>query len=69
MLPGQQYRHYKGTVYQIVALAKHTETLEDMVVYQDTGSPEKVWVRPKGMFLEEIEKDGQIIKRFQPIEG
>ena len=68
MQAGQKYKHYKGTVYQVLALAKHTETLEDLVVYQDTGDLEKVWVRPKAMFLEEIEKEGQIIKRFQPIE-
>ncbi len=69
MEAGKKYKHYKGTIYQVLALAKHTETLEDLVVYQDTEHLEKIWVRPKAMFEEEIEKDGQIIKRFQPIEG
>ena len=60
------YRHYKGNVYTIIAVAKHTETMEDMVVYTDN---EHVWVRPLDMFEEEVEVDGKRIPRFKKIEA
>lgn len=51
---GKKYRHYKGNVYKIIALGRHSETLEDMVVYQSVETGE-VWVRPKSMWNEVIE--------------
>ena len=50
---GKTYRHYKGNVYKIIALGRHSETLEDMVVYQSVETGE-VWVRPKAMWNDVI---------------
>ena len=51
---GKTYRHYKGNLYKIIALAKCSETLEDLIVYQ-SGSEKKVWVRPKKMWNEIVD--------------
>ena len=64
---GAVYEHYKGHHYLILALAKHSETLEDMVVYQDVLDTHKVWVRPQNMFTEFVEIDGEKISRFKRI--
>lgn len=64
---GQIYKHYKGLSYQILNIAKHSETLEDMVVYKALYGEGLVWVRPLSMFEEEIIKDGKKIKRFELI--
>ena len=61
----EKYRHYKGNTYEIIGVGKHTETMEDMVVYQDDNH---VWIRPLEMFEEEIEIDGKKIKRFERID-
>ncbi len=63
----QIYKHYKGFSYQILNIAKHSETLEDMVVYKALYGEGLVWVRPLSMFEEEIIKDGKKIKRFELI--
>lgn len=51
---GQTYRHFKGNIITILEIAKHTETLEEMVVYEHDGD---VWVRPLSMFLEKVDKE------------
>ncbi len=51
---GEQYRHFKGNIITIIEIAKHTETLEEMVVYDHDG---EVWVRPMSMFLEKVNKE------------
>ena len=61
------YRHFKGNVYRVLHTAKHSETLEDMVVYQAMYGERGIWVRPKAMFEEVIERDGKTIRRFSPI--
>ena len=61
------YRHYKGKLYKVILVAKHTETLEDMVVYQALYGDYNVWVRPLNMFLEDVEVDGKRHKRFEKI--
>ncbi len=61
------YRHYKGNVYEVIALAKHSETLEDMVIYRDVNACEKVWTRPANMWNDEIVIDGKAVKRFEKI--
>ena len=61
------YRHYKGNVYEVIALAKHSETLEDMVIYRDVNACEKVWARPANMWNDEIVIDGKAVKRFEKI--
>lgn len=61
------YRHFKGHLVEVIGVAKHSETLEDMVVYRKIeGHPlGDLWVRPKEMFLENVEVNGQLIPRFQ----
>lgn len=53
---GGTYRHFKGTLHKVIALAKHSETLEEMVVYthEDTG---EVWVRPYDLFTSKVDKE------------
>lgn len=62
------YRHYKGNLYEVIAFAKHSETLEDLVIYQDVNNPEKVWARPASMWNDIVDYDGKAVKRFQPVE-
>lgn len=65
------YQHYKGNKYLVLAIAKHSETLEEMVVYISLYDNETshVWVRPLSMFNEVIEKDGQKMSRFKYLGG
>lgn len=62
------YRHYKGNTYRVLHIATHSETLEDMVVYQDINNPDKIWARPASMWNDDIEVDGKTVKRFQFVE-
>ncbi|HEY9155321.1 MAG TPA: DUF1653 domain-containing protein [Opitutaceae bacterium] len=64
--PGR-YRHYKGKDYRVLGLARHSETEEQVVVYQLLYSDFSWWVRPRSMFLESVEIDGKIVPRFQYI--
>ena len=63
----QYYRHFKGNIYKVLHVAKHSETLEDIVVYQAMYGEKGIWVRPKSMFEEVIERDGKTFIRFSPI--
>ena len=63
----EYYRHFKGNIYRILHIAKHSETLEEMVVYQAMYGEKAVWVRPKDMFEEVIERDGKRFRRFEAI--
>ncbi len=65
--PGSKYRHFKGKEYLVLYLAKHSETLEDMVVYQPLYGERGIWVRPLSMFLEKVEVDGNMVYRFEEI--
>lgn len=58
------YQHYKGSKYEVIALAKNSETLEDMVVYKALYGEGQIWVRPLEMFEEKVEVDGKNISRF-----
>ena len=64
---GKYYRHFKGNIYHVLHIAKHSETLEEIVVYQAMYGERGVWVRPKAMFEEVIERDGRTFRRFEPI--
>ena len=61
------YRHYKGNRYEVICLAKHSETLEDMVVYKALYGDFGTWVRPLSMWDNLIEADGKTVKRFEKI--
>lgn len=62
------YKHYKGNLYELLHIAKHSETLEKMVVYKALYGEGEIWVRPASMWDEEIEKDGKKVKRFELVE-
>ena len=59
-----KYRHFKGGIYEVVCIAKHSETLEEMVVYRALYGDGQVWVRPASMWNDNVERDGKTHKRF-----
>ena len=61
--PGR-YRHFKGGEYQVIGMAKHSETLEPMVVYRALYGEGGLWVRPAAMWNETVERGGQTFRRF-----
>lgn len=65
MLKTGLYRHYKGNLYRLLMIARHSETLEDMVIYQDVNAPEKIWARPAAMWEETVEVEGKTVARFE----
>jgi len=62
------YEHYKGERYEVLFIVKHSETLEDMVVYKKLYGDFSLWVRPLGMFTEEVEVNGKKVPRFEFVE-
>lgn len=62
-----RYRHFKGNEYEVLYIAKNSETLEDMVVYRALYGDGLVWVRPASMWNETVEHDGKTYKRFMYI--
>ena len=65
---GKKYRHFKGKEYLVLHIAKHSETLEELVVYQALYCEEGIWVRPLDMFLEQVKVDGKLVNRFEECE-
>jgi len=59
------YRHYKGKQYQVLGIARHSETLEDMVIYKALYGEGGTWVRPLSMWENLIAVDGKTVKRFE----
>ena len=67
MIEKGTYLHYKGNKYEVIGLAKHSETLETMVVYKALYGEGGLWVRPASMWEEEVEVNGKKVKRFTKI--
>ncbi len=64
MKPGI-YKHYKGNLYKVIGTARHSETMEEMVVYQALYGEMGLWVRPLTMFNESVEIEGKQVPRFE----
>jgi len=62
--PGR-YRHYKGNYYEVVGIARHSETDESLVVYRPLYGERGLWVRPLAMFEETVNVDGRTLPRFE----
>lgn len=63
-----RYRHFKGNLYEVIAIATHSESLEPMVVYRALYGDGGTWVRPASMWNETVERDGRTVKRFTFVE-
>ena len=65
-IKGGFYQHHKGSIYEVLDIAKHTESLEELVIYRrgELGSPDTIWARPRAMFEEtfEVEHQGKKVK-------
>lgn len=68
ILPGR-YRHFKGNEYEVVGIAKHSETLEPMVVYRALYGEGGLWVRPASMWNEIVTRDGKTFPRFERMDA
>ncbi len=67
MLKLGKYKHYKGNEYEVIGIAKHSETQEEFVVYKALYGKNDLWIRPRQMFESEVEVDGKKSKRFEEI--
>ena len=67
-IPVGKYRHFKGNEYEVISIARHSETTEPMVVYRALYGDHEVWVRPAEMRNETIERDGTTYQRFERID-
>lgn len=65
--PGR-YRHYKGKDYEVIGVARHSETEEELVVYRCLYGDHSLWVRPLSMFRENVEVAGETVPRFSFVE-
>ena len=65
------YRHYKGMMYRAIDVVRHSESLDELVLYETLYENKlgKLWVRPKAMFLGDLEIDGKVVRRFTPVES
>ena len=66
--PVGRYRHYKGNEYEVLGVARHSETLEPLVVYRPIAGRSEWWVRPHAMFFETVRVSGQLRQRFERID-
>ena len=67
-IPLGRYRHYKGNEYEVIGIARHSETTEPMVVYRALYGDGGTWVRPAYMWNETVERDGKTVRRFERME-
>jgi hypothetical protein len=68
------YRHYKGNSYDVLGVARHSETLEELVVYRGRYAhpefgPNPLWVRPLSLFVDDVAFEGKRVPRFSPVSG
>ncbi len=63
-----KYRHFKGNEYEVIGIARHSETLEPMVVYRQLYGEHGLWVRPASMWNETVVRDGVTYRRFTKID-
>ncbi len=63
-----KYKHYKGKEYEVIGIAKHSETLEELVMYRALYGEGQIWARPLKIFLEEVEVEGKKIPRFSYVD-
>ncbi len=68
MIKPGRYRHYKGKDYEVLGVARHSETEEEYVVYRQLYGEGGLWIRPIGMFLETVLVGGTIVPRFRRLE-
>jgi hypothetical protein len=68
MIKPGRYRHYKGKDYEVLGVARHSETEEEYVVYRQLYGEGGLWVRPMRMFLESVSVGGAAVPRFRPLE-
>ena len=68
VVPLGKYRHYKGGLYEVIGIGKHSETLEDMVVYRALYGDGGIWVRPARMWNEAVTLPDKTVKRFEYVE-
>jgi len=66
--PTGRYRHHKGGEYEVIGVARHSETLEALVVYRPLYNTSGLWVRPHAMFFGEVEVGGQRVPRFARVD-
>ena len=64
MIKPGRYLHFKGKEYEVIGVAKHSETEEEMVVYRQLYGEHGLWVRPASMWEETVERDGKTYQRF-----
>ncbi|MCK4934997.1 MAG: DUF1653 domain-containing protein [Simkaniaceae bacterium] len=67
LIKGAVYEHYKGNRYKLISVGRHSETLEEVVVYQPLCGDQDIWLRPLSMFVENVELNGQSVPRFKKI--
>lgn len=65
---GKKYRHFKGNEYLVLHIAKHSETEEELVIYQALYGERGIWARPLAMFEESVEYEGKTVERFKEVE-
>ncbi len=63
------YEHFKGGKYEVIGVAKHSESMEEFVVYKHLDGEPSLWIRPRAMFEERVEVNGESIPRFRIIES
>ena len=67
-IPCGRYRHFKGNEYEVIGIARHSETEEPMIVYRALYGEGGLWTRPASMWNETVQRDGKTYRRFMPVD-